>query len=54
MIDPEELGVVSIPRGLLGKVLEMLPKLVEADGKVIRDVEGGMTVGEAFKLHRGK
>jgi hypothetical protein len=54
MIDPTELGAVCIPAKLLDKVLEMLPKLVAADEKVIKDVEEGMTVGEAFKLHRGK
>ncbi|KAF2674066.1 RraA-like protein [Microthyrium microscopicum] len=54
MIDPVERGAVCIPLKLLDKVLELLPKLVGADEKVIKDVEGGMTVQEAFKLHRGK
>jgi hypothetical protein len=54
MIDYTELGAVAIPVRLVGKVLEMLPKLVDADEKVIKDVDAGMTVAEAFKLHRGK
>jgi len=54
MIDPNERGAVCIPRKLVDKVLDMLPKLVSADEKVMKEVESGMTVGEAFKLHRGK
>jgi hypothetical protein len=54
MIDPAERGAVCIPSELVTEVLQMLPKLVEADENVIRDVEGGMRVAEAFKLHRGK
>jgi hypothetical protein len=54
MIDPTELGAVCIPARILDKVLELLPRLVSADEKVMKDVEEGMTVGEAFKLHRGK
>ena len=54
MVDPAELGAVCIPAKLLDKVLEMLPRLVSADEKVMKDVEAGMTVKEAFKLHRGK
>jgi len=54
MIDQSELGAVCIPLKLLGKVLEMLPQLVSADEKVMKDVQAGMTVAEAFKRHRGK
>jgi hypothetical protein len=54
MLDPVERGAVSIPARLLDKVLEMVPKLVEADSKVIKDVEEGGTVAEAFKKYRGK
>ena len=54
MIDPAERGAVCIPSALVTEVLALVPKLVEADEKVIKDVEGGMTVAEAFKLHRGK
>lgn len=53
MIDEEENGVVAIPQGKIVDVLEMLPKLVSADEKVIEDVEAGVSVKEAFKKHRG-
>ncbi|KAH7312300.1 DlpA domain-containing protein [Stachybotrys elegans] len=46
-------GVVIIPRDKLAKVLELLPKLTAADDKVKASVLAGMTVNEAFKLHRG-
>jgi len=52
MIDPAENGVVSIPQSKLVAVLELLPRLVAADEKVIADVEKGVTVAEAFKKHR--
>ncbi|TWU73075.1 hypothetical protein ED733_003799 [Metarhizium rileyi] len=45
-------GVVMIPREKLDQVLDMLPKLVAADDKVKDDVLKGMSVYEAFKLHR--
>jgi hypothetical protein len=54
MVDSVERGAVCIPRNLLSKVLEMVPKLVAADVKVVEDVEAGSTVAEAFKKHRGK
>jgi len=52
MIDPAENGVVSIPQSKLDAVLELLPRLVAADEKVIADVEKGVTVADAFKKHR--
>jgi len=52
IIDPSERGVVSIPARLLQKVLEMVPKLVAADEKVVKDVENGVTVSEAFRRYR--
>ena len=54
MIDSAERGAVCIPRVILKEVLELVPKLVAADEKVVEDVEGGSTVAEAFKKHRGK
>jgi hypothetical protein len=54
MIDPSENGAVCIPFKLLDKVLELVPKLVAADEKVIKDVEDGSSVQDAFKKHRGK
>lgn len=46
-------GVVVIPQEKVGEVVEMLPKLVQADDKVKEEVRKGVTVKEAFKKHRG-
>ncbi|KAH7135915.1 ribonuclease E inhibitor RraA/Dimethylmenaquinone methyltransferase [Dendryphion nanum] len=53
MIDSEENGVVSVPQTKIEAVLDLLPKLVEADERVTRDVASGVSVKEAFKRHRG-
>lgn len=53
MIDPFENGVVAVPQDRIDELLELLPKLVGADEKVIADVEAGASVQEAFKRHRG-
>lgn len=45
-------GVVVIPRDKLEDVLGLLPGLVAADDKVKADVLKGMSVAEAFRLHR--
>ncbi|KAF4964939.1 hypothetical protein FSARC_7211 [Fusarium sarcochroum] len=45
-------GVVVIPQDKVSAVLELLPKLTAADGKVKEDVVKGKTVYESFKLHR--
>ncbi|KAH6680337.1 ribonuclease E inhibitor RraA/Dimethylmenaquinone methyltransferase [Halenospora varia] len=47
-------GVAVIPQDLVSRVLELLPSLVAADDRVKEDVEKGMTVQEAFKIHRGQ
>ncbi|CAO2655811.1 Nn.00g046140.m01.CDS01 [Neocucurbitaria sp. VM-36] len=52
MIDPFENGVVAVPQGKVDELLELLPKLVGADEKVMSDVEQGVSVQEAFKRHR--
>jgi regulator of RNase E activity RraA len=52
MIDPFENGVVIVPKGKVEELLELLPKLVGADERVIEDVERGISVEEAFKKHR--
>lgn len=54
IIDEEENGVVVIPKEDLDEVLRILPRLVEADEKVMADVVRGGEVGEAFKKYRGK
>ncbi|KND88191.1 4-hydroxy-4-methyl-2-oxoglutarate aldolase [Tolypocladium ophioglossoides CBS 100239] len=46
-------GVVIIPQDKVDQVLELLPRLTAADEKVKEDVLRGMSVHEAFKLHRG-
>jgi len=46
-------GVIIIPQDKVSDVLEMLPRLIEADDNVKEDVSKGMTVAEAFKKHRG-
>ncbi|KAJ6437755.1 menaquinone methyltransferase [Purpureocillium lavendulum] len=46
-------GVVVIPRDKLDAVLELLPGLTAADDRVKEDVLKGMSVYDAFKLHRG-
>jgi regulator of RNase E activity RraA len=52
MIDPFENGVVAVPQSKVEELLELLPKLVGADEKVIEAVEAGMSVQEAFKKYR--
>ncbi|EMD68163.1 hypothetical protein COCSADRAFT_167424 [Bipolaris sorokiniana ND90Pr] len=52
MIDPFENGVVAVPQAKVDELLELLPKLVEADEKVTADVGNGVSVEEAFKRHR--
>jgi regulator of RNase E activity RraA len=46
-------GAVAIPKEKVEEVIELLPKLVNADDHVKEDVEQGMSVQEAFKTHRG-
>lgn len=53
MMDPIENGVVAVPQDKIEELLELLPKLVGADEKVIADVEQGVSVEEAFRRHRG-
>jgi regulator of RNase E activity RraA len=52
MIDPFENGVVAVPQSKVEELLELLPRLVGADEKVIEAVEAGMSVQEAFKKYR--
>lgn len=46
-------AVVVIPAGLVAKAVGLLGALVEADRKVGIEVERGMGLAEAFKMHRG-
>lgn len=52
IIDEEEKGVVVVPLIKVDQVLDILPKLVAADEKVMKDVEKGVSVRDAFKKHR--
>nr|AFP27257.1 menaquinone methyltransferase [Epichloe gansuensis] len=45
-------GVVVIPQDKVDQVLGMLPRLTSADDKVKEDVLKGMSVYDAFQLHR--
>ncbi|KAJ5267537.1 hypothetical protein N7478_010345 [Penicillium angulare] len=49
--DPME-GVVSIPRELLGDVLETMPKLIAMDDQAKEAVAQGMSVTDAFQKFR--
>lgn len=52
MVDPFENGVVAVPQGKVAALLELLPALVDADERVVADVEQGASVQEAFRRHR--
>jgi len=54
MLDPESFGAVCIPADMMNKVLEILPQIVVADEKVLKEVEEGGDVGTAFKKYRNK
>jgi hypothetical protein len=43
---------VAIPKDLVGDVIDLMPKLVQADEKVKEAVQAGSSVFEAFKKHR--
>lgn len=45
-------GVVVIPADKVEEVLELLPRLTEADERVKKEVERGISVQEAFEKHR--
>lgn len=52
MVDGEENGAVCVPKKMLERVLEMLPRLVRADEEVMKEVLEGGEVGEAFRKYR--
>jgi len=49
--DEGDRAVIVIPRELLHKVLELLPKLKEASDNVLEDVRNGLTLPNAIKRH---
>ncbi|EKG13047.1 Ribonuclease E inhibitor RraA/Dimethylmenaquinone methyltransferase [Macrophomina phaseolina MS6] len=54
MLDPAENSAVVVPKDKIDAVLELIPKLTEADEKCMADVLAGGTVKEAFAKHRGQ
>ncbi|KAF2749853.1 RraA-like protein [Sporormia fimetaria CBS 119925] len=52
MVDEEERGIVCVPVERVEEVLELMEKSVAADERVLEDVRGGGSVGEAFKKFR--
>jgi len=45
-------GVVCVPKNAVDKILELMPKLVEADEKMAKDIANGMTFAEAWDKYR--
>lgn len=45
-------GVVVLPKDMVGKALDLMKKRVEADEKVRKEIEGGMSFVEASKKFR--
>ncbi|KAI1068250.1 hypothetical protein LB507_004278 [Fusarium sp. FIESC RH6] len=45
-------GVVCVPKDAVEKILELMPKLVEADENMAKDIAKGMTFAEAKDKHR--
>lgn len=54
MLDPAENSAVVIPKDKVDEVLELIPKLTEADEKCMTDVLAGGTVKAAFAKHRSQ
>ncbi|KAK6436082.1 hypothetical protein LTR95_007734 [Oleoguttula sp. CCFEE 5521] len=51
--DEAERGITIIPTDKLEDVMKLLPGLKEADDNVLKDVNAGVDLNEAFKRHRG-
>ncbi|KAL9099344.1 MAG: hypothetical protein Q9163_005149 [Psora crenata] len=47
-------GVVCLPKQLADKVLALMPSQVEADEKIIHDIQQGRSFAEASKQHRSR
>jgi regulator of RNase E activity RraA len=54
MIVADSDGVVCVPIGCVEEVVEMCRLAVLVDAKVLKDVQGGRTLKDSFKEHRGK
>ncbi|KAM0716574.1 hypothetical protein Q7P37_008019 [Cladosporium fusiforme] len=53
VVDEAESGIVVIPKEKLREVVELLPKLKEADDAVLEDARGGLGLKEAFGKYPG-
>ena len=53
VLDEAEKGIVVIPKEKLEEVAALLPELIKADDAVLRDVQAGIGMKEAFQKHRG-
>jgi len=51
--DEAERGITVIPKDHLSDTMRLLPDLKAADDNVLKDVEAGLDLSEAFKRHRG-
>lgn len=51
--DEAERGITVIPKDKLVDTMRLLPELKEADDNVLKDVQAGVGLSEAFKRHRG-
>ncbi|OQO13502.1 hypothetical protein B0A48_01731 [Cryoendolithus antarcticus] len=51
--DEAERGITIVPADKLEDVMKLLPGLKEADDNVLKDVNAGIDLTEAFKRHRG-
>lgn len=47
-------GVICVPRAIAAEVVELLPQLGEAEGKVEADIDNGVPFAVASKEHRRK
>jgi regulator of RNase E activity RraA len=45
-------GVVCVPKDAVDKILELMPKQVEADENMAKDIAQGMTFAAARDKHR--
>lgn len=53
VLDEAEKGIVVIPKDKLAEVAEILPGLKDADDAVLKEVQAGAGVQEAFQKQRG-
>ena len=47
-------GVICIPKSIVSRVVELLPRLGEAESKIEADIDRGVSFAVASKEHRRK